>query len=463
MAQKGIIHVIDDEPIIHEVLNELLTAEEYSVELSSNGEEALKKQPDFEFDLILLDLLMPGMDGLTVLKKLKELDPSAVIIIITAYASVESAIEAMKIGAFDYIQKPFKHDELLLTIERAINLKKLQEENVRLKGELNKKFHFENIIGKSKVMLDVFELIKATAPTRSTILVQGESGTGKELVARAIHQNSDRSHAPFIIVNSGSLPPDLLESHLFGHVKGAFTGAISNKKGLFEAADKGTLFLDEISSLNIETQAKLLRVIQDKEFMHLGDTQTIRVDVRIVAATNTDLEELIAEKMFREDLFYRLNVIKIELPPLRKRKEDIPLLANHFIQMYSQENNKKIDGISEDVMEVLKKHSWPGNIRELQNLIERAVVLTKSSIINRESLPPFLLALQNGENITFSSPQGNGSLKDELQSFQRKTIIEALRRSEGIQKKAADLLNVKPTTLNEMIKRLKISTIEYSS
>jgi len=463
MAQKGIIHVIDDEPIIHEVLNELLTAEEYSVELSSNGEEALKKQPDFEFDLILLDLLMPGMDGLTVLKKLKELDPSAVIIIITAYASVESAIEAMKIGAFDYIQKPFKHDELLLTIERAINLKKLQEENVRLKGELNKKFHFENIIGKSKVMLDVFELIKATAPTRSTILVQGESGTGKELVARAIHQNSDRSHAPFIIVNSGSLPPDLLESHLFGHVKGAFTGAISNKKGLFEAADKGTLFLDEISSLNIETQAKLLRVIQDKEFMHLGDTQTIRVDVRIVAATNTDLEELIAEKMFREDLFYRLNVIKIELPPLRERKEDIPLLANHFIQMYSQENNKKIDGISEDVMEVLKKHSWPGNIRELQNLIERAVVLTKSSIINRESLTPFLLALQNGENITFSSPQGNGSLKDELQSFQRKTIIEALRRSEGIQKKAADLLNVKPTTLNEMIKRLKISTIEYSS
>jgi len=285
MTQKGIIHVIDDEPIIHEVLSELLTSEGYAVELSSNGEEALKKQPDFEFDLILLDLLMPGMNGITVLKKLKEIDPNAVIIIITAFASVESAIEAMKIGAFDYIQKPFKHDELLLTIQRGINLKNLQEENVRLKSELNKKFHFENIIGRSKVMLDVFELIKATAPTRSTILVQGESGTGKELVARAIHQNSDRSHAPFIIVNSGSLPPDLLESHLFGHVKGAFTGATSNKKGLFEVADKGTLFLDEISSLNIETQAKLLRVIQDKEFMHLGGTQTIRVDVRIVVQT----------------------------------------------------------------------------------------------------------------------------------------------------------------------------------
>ncbi|MFC2160374.1 sigma-54-dependent transcriptional regulator [Acidobacteriota bacterium] len=462
MAQKGIIHIIDDEPIIHEVLGELLTSEGYAVELSSNGEEALEKQPDYEFDLILLDLLMPGMNGIAVLKKLTEIDPSAVIIIITAYASVESAIEAMKIGAFDYIQKPFKHDELLLTIERAINLKKLKEENVRLKDELNKKFRFENIIGKSKVMLDVFELIKATAPTRSTILVQGESGTGKELVARAIHQNSDRSHAPFIIINSGSLPPDLIESLLFGHVKGAFTGAISHKKGLFEAADKGTLFLDEISSLNIETQAKLLRVIQDKEFMHLGDTNTIRVDVRIVAATNTDLENLIAEKIFREDLFYRLNVIKIELPPLRERKEDIPLLANHFIQAFSHENNKQIDGISEEVMKVLEKHSWPGNIRELENLIERAVVLTKSPVINRESLPPFLLALKAGNDRTSSSSFGQGSLKEELQTFQRKTIIEALRRSEGIQKKAADILNVKPTTLNEMIKRLKISAIEYS-
>lgn len=463
MAQKGIIHIIDDEPIIHEVLGELLTTEGYTFELSSNGEEALKKQPEFEFDLTLLDLLMPGMDGITVLKELKKIDPSAVIIIITAYASVESAIEAMKTGAFDYIQKPFKHDELLLTIQRAISHKKLREENVRLKDELKKKFCFENIIGKSKVMQDVFELIKASAPTRSTILVQGESGTGKELVARALHQNSNRSNAPFIIVNSGSLPPDLLESLLFGHVKGAFTGAVSQKKGLFEAADKGTLFLDEISSLNIETQAKLLRVIQDRAFMHLGGTKTIHVDVRIVAATNTDLEELIAQKIFREDLFYRLNVIKIELPPLRKRKGDIPLLVKHFMQVYSQENNKRIDGISEDVMKVLDNHSWPGNIRELENLIERAVVLTKTSILNRESLPPFLLSLQNRNLSSVSRYHGKGSLKDELQTFQRKTIIEALQKSEGIQKKAAALLEVKPTTLNEMIKRLKISTIDYSS
>ncbi|MEE8377780.1 MAG: sigma-54 dependent transcriptional regulator [Candidatus Aminicenantaceae bacterium] len=463
MAQKGIIHIIDDEPIIHEVLGELLTTEGYTIELSSNGKEALKKQPEFEFDLTLLDLLMPGMDGITVLKELKKIDPSAVIIIITAYASVESAIEAMKTGAFDYIQKPFKHDELLLTIQRAISHKKLKEENVRLKDELKKKFCFENIIGKSKVMQDVFELIKASAPTRSTILVQGESGTGKELVARALHQKSDRSNAPFIIVNSGSLPPDLLESHLFGHVKGAFTGAVSHKKGLFEAADKGTLFLDEISSLNIETQAKLLRVIQDREFMHLGGTDTIRVDVRIVAATNSDLEELIAQKIFREDLFYRLNVIKIELPPLRERKGDIPLLVKHFIEVYSQENNKRIDGISEDVMKILDNHSWPGNIRELENLIERAVVLTKTSILNRESLPPFLLSLQNGNLSSVSLSQEKGSLKNKLQTFQRKTIIEALRKSHGIQKKAAAILDVKPTTLNEMIKRLKISTIDYSS
>lgn len=463
MAQKGIIHIIDDEPIIHEVLGELLTTEGYTIELSSNGKEALKKQPEFEFDLTLLDLLMPGMDGITVLKELKKIDPSAVIIIITAYASVESAIEAMKTGAFDYIQKPFKHDELLLTIQRAISHKKLKEENVRLKDELKKKFCFENIIGKSKVMQDVFELIKASAPTRSTILVQGESGTGKELVARALHQKSDRSNAPFIIVNSGSLPPDLLESHLFGHVKGAFTGAVSHKKGLFEAADKGTLFLDEISSLNIETQAKLLRVIQDREFMHLGGTDTIRVDVRIVAATNSDLEELIAQKIFREDLFYRLNVIKIELPPLRERKGDIPLLVKHFMEVYSQENNKRIDGISEDVMKILDNHSWPGNIRELENLIERAVVLTKTSILNRESLPPFLLSLQNGNLSSVSLSQEKGSLKNKLQTFQRKTIIEALRKSHGIQKKAAAILDVKPTTLNEMIKRLKISTIDYSS
>jgi two-component system response regulator PilR (NtrC family) len=461
MTEKRTIHIIDDEPIIHEVLGDLLTSEGYAVVNSPNGEDALEKHSSQSFELILLDLLMPGMDGIEVLKRLKKIDPHAVIIIITAYASVESAISAMKMGAFDYVQKPFKHDELLLTVERAIEHKKLQEENLRLKDELKRKFSFENIIGKSKNMQNVFELIKASAPTRSTILLQGESGTGKELAARAIHQNSDRKSLPFITVNSGSLPPDLLESLLFGHVKGAFTGAVSQKEGLFEAAEKGTIFFDEISSLNQETQSKLLRVMQEKEFMRLGGTKTIKVDVRVIAATNSDLEELIRQQRFRQDLFYRLNVIKIDLPPLRERKEDIPLLVGHFLNVYGKENKKEVEGVSEDVLEILVNHDWPGNIRELENLIERAVVLTKTKLIVRENLPSFLISTQEERGaLTPSSQELN--LKEHLQSFQKNAIISALKESKGIQKKAASILGVKPTTLNEMIKRLKIDVSDLS-
>ncbi len=455
MAEKGIIHVIDDEPIIHEVLSQLLTSEGYEVELSASGEEALEKHSSQAYDLILLDLLMPGLDGIEVLKGIKKIDPQAIVIIITAYASVESAIAAMKMGAFDYIQKPFKHDELLLTIKRALDHKNLQEENIRLKSELSRKFGFDNIIGKSKPMLKIFELINAIAPTRSTILIQGESGTGKELVARAIHLHSDRRNFPFIVVNSGSLPPDLLESHLFGHVKGAFTGAVTQKKGLFEAADKGSIFFDEISTLNPETQAKLLRVMQDKEFMRLGGTRTIRVDTRIIAATNTDLEELIVQKKFRQDLFYRLNVIKIELPPLRERKEDIPLLVKHFVRLYSQENKKNIEGVTEDVMEILLDYDWPGNVRELENLIERAVVLTNSRYITRSSLPAFLLPGAPGQESS-ANPTGELTLKEQTRQFQKRIIVEALRKARGVQVKAAQSLGLKATTLNEMIKRLNI-------
>jgi DNA-binding NtrC family response regulator len=456
MARKGLIHIIDDEPIIHEVLGDFLTSEGYEVKLSLSGEEALEKHSANTYDLILLDLLMPGMNGIDVLKKLKKIDPHAVIIIITAYASVESAISAMKIGAFDYVQKPFKHGELLLTIERAIAHKNLQDENIRLKDELKRKFSFENIIGKSELMYNLFEIIKASAPTRSTILLQGESGTGKELVARAVHLNSDRANAPFIVVNSGSLPPDLLESHLFGHVKGAFTGAVSDKKGLFEAADKGSIFFDEISSINPETQAKLLRVMQDREFMRLGGTSTMKVDVRVIAATNTDLEELIEEKKFRPDLFFRLNVIKIELPPLRERKEDIPLLVKHFLDIYNKENKKEITGVTEDVMELFENYDWPGNIRELENLIERAVVLTKTKIITRDNLPSFIFESQGNQEETLTPTSNMRTLKEQTQFLQRKWILEALKRTNGVQKKAAHLLGVKPTTLNEMIKRLAI-------
>ena len=460
MTQKGVIHIIDDEPIIHEVLAELLTSEGYEIESSYNGEEALNKHASQSFDLVLLDLLMPGLDGITVLNKLKQLDPFNVVIIITAYASVESAISAMKSGAFDYIQKPFKHDELLLNVQRAIEHKRLQIENIHLKNQLKKTFSFENIIGKSNIMQNVFDVIKAAAPTRSTILIQGESGTGKELVAKAIHTNSDRSDYPFITVNSGSLPPDLLESHLFGHVKGAFTGAVNQKKGLFEAADRGTIFFDEISSVNLETQAKLLRVMQEKEFMRLGGTKTIKVDVRVIAATNTDLEDMIKATKFREDLFYRLNVIKIELPPLRDRKEDIPLLVKHFIDSYSHENKKEIQGVDDDVLEILDRYNWPGNIRELENLIERAVVLTRELRISKENLPPFLLNPVQKNDSSYLEIDSTLGLKEQTEILQKRIILSALKRSKGIQKKAANLLGVKPTTLNEMIKRLGIDSSE---
>jgi two-component system response regulator PilR (NtrC family) len=458
MSSKGIIHIIDDEPVIHDVLAQLLTSEGYEVEISASGEEALEKFPSQSFDVILLDLLMPGMDGIEVLRRIKKTDPLASVIIITAYGSVESAISAMKIGALDYVQKPFKHDDLLLAIEKAVERKRLQDENLRLKDELRKRYGFANIIGKSQVMKNLFELVKAAAPTRSTILLQGESGTGKELVARAVHLNSNRAEAPFITVNSGSLPPDLLESHLFGHVKGAFTGAVALKKGLFEVADLGTIFFDEISSINLETQAKLLRVMQEKEFMRLGGTQTIKVDVRILAATNSDIEELIVQKMFRKDLFYRLNVIKIEIPPLRQRKEDIPLLVKHFVEVYGRENRKEVEGVSEDVLEILDAHDWPGNVRELENLVERAVVLSRSNIITRASLPPFLLREGGIDDRVVIDSEESLDLKERTQAYQKKVIFAALKKTKGVQNKAAKLLGVKPTTLNEMIKRLSIDT-----
>jgi len=461
MISPHLILIIDDEPVIRDVLSQLLTSEGYEVEAAASGEEGLQAYALRPPDLVLLDLLMPGQDGIEVLKTLKRANPQALVIIITAYASVESAIEAMKMGAYDYVQKPFKHEELLLTIRRALEHKVLQDENLRLRDALQRKYSFSNIIGRSPVMEQVFELIRASAPTRSTILIEGESGTGKELAARAVHSSSNRSHFPFVVVNSGSLPPDLLESHLFGHVKGAFTGAVSEKQGLFEAADKGTIFFDEISSIGLETQAKLLRVMQDKEFMRLGGTKTIRVDVRIIAATNTDLEELIRQKAFRKDLYYRLNVIKIVLPPLRERKEDIPLLVKHFLDLYAQENDKEFEGVTPDVLEILERHSWPGNVRELENLIERTVVFAKNKIIGRDDLPA--LYLSPGERGGAKLPLEDESLnlREQTLSFQRRLIEAILQESKGVQKTAAAKLGVKPTTLNEMIKRLGIDISEY--
>lgn len=473
---KGRIHIIDDEPVIQDVLKRLLTSEGFEVEISSTEEEALAKQEENEFHLVLLDLMIPGSDGVKILKEILKRDPNQIVVIMTAYASVESAIATLKLGAYDYIQKPFKNEELLHIIKEGLEKRRLKEENIKLKEALHKKYHFQNIIGKSPAIQKVFELIKLVAPTKSTILIQGESGTGKELVAKAIHQLSPRAKYPFVAVNSGSMPPDLLESNLFGHVKGSFTGAIADKKGLFEVANKGTIFFDEIGTLNLETQAKILRVMQEKEFMRLGGTEVIKVDVRIIAATNIDLRRAVLKRTFREDLFYRLNVIKIDLPPLRERKEDIPLLVEHFIRKYSEENQKEIEGIDPDAMEILMKYWWPGNVRELEHCIERAVVLTKSKIIRVEDLPESVVnpnpmdqlrleAMElsyfqddryKNQVFNFSFSEEPTDFKGQIENFKRELLIRALREANGVKRKAAQILGLKPSTFCEMLKKYKI-------
>lgn len=472
---KEKIHLIDDEPVIQDVLKRLLTSEGFEVEISSKEDEALAKHNENNFSLTLLDLMIPGSDGVKILKEILKRDPNQIVIIMTAYASVESAIATLKLGVYDYIQKPFKNEELLHVIREGLEKRRLKEENIRLKEALHRKYHFQNIIGKSPSIQKVFELIKLVAPTKSTILIQGESGTGKELVAKAIHQLSPRTKYQFVAVNSGSMPPDLLESNLFGHVKGSFTGAIADKKGLFEVANKGTIFFDEIGNLNLETQAKILRVMQEKEFMRLGGTEVIKVDVRIIAATNIDLRRAVLKKDFREDLFYRLNVIKIELPPLRERKEDIPLLVDHFIKKYSEENQKEIEGIEPEAMEVLMKYWWPGNVRELEHCIERAVVLTRSKNIRVEDFPDsivnpnpmeqwkiepmdlsYLLEEKKYPGDLFSSDGGPTDFKWQIENFKRELLIRALKEAKGVKRKAAQILGLKPSTFCEMLKKYKI-------
>jgi two-component system response regulator PilR (NtrC family) len=376
---------------------------------------------------------------------------------ITAFASVENAIAAMKRGAFDYITKPFKNDEVLVVLRNALAQRRLVAENRALRQNLQARAnHFGDIIGRSSRMKQVFDLIIQAAPSRATILINGESGTGKELVARSLHQNSTRSDRAFITVNSGNLPPDLLESNLFGHVKGAFTGAVYPKKGLFELADKGTIFFDEIGNIPLETQAKLLRVIQEKEFMRLGGVDVLTSDVRIIAATNADLERNVADGSFREDLYYRLNVITIHLPPLRDRPEDVPLLARHFLTYYAEENGKAIHEISSEAMEQLMDYAWPGNVRELENVIERAVVLSTESVLDVDLLSP-AVRRRNGIPLVHESLPASGiSLKDAVASYERRLIVQALQASGGVQKRAAELLHVKPTTLHEMMKRLAV-------
>jgi DNA-binding NtrC family response regulator len=451
------ILIVDDEEVLQDVLTALVERQGWTPLNATTGNEALEIIGRERVDLVLLDLMLPDVSGMEVMRRILKRDPAQVVVIITAFSSIEGAIGAMREGAFHYIPKPFKNEEVLVTIRKGLEQKALADENRALKEQLRQRYAFDNIIGKSKSMQKVFELIELAAPSRSNILVLGESGTGKELVAKALHHHSRRSEGPFITVNSGSMPHDLLESNLFGHVKGAFTGAIASKKGLFEIASSGTIFFDEIGNVPIETQSKLLRVIQEKEFMRLGATDTVKVDVRLVAATNADLEELVRRGSFREDLFYRLNVITIELPPLRRRTEDIPLLARHFLAYYARENEKALHEISPAAMELLLDYTWPGNVRELENVIERAVVLSTTKVLDIDLLSPAVREPRQLAPAPILPPEGL-SFKETVSSFERQLILRALKSSNGVQKKAAELLRIKPTTLHEMMKRLRIST-----
>jgi len=451
------ILIIDDEEVLQDVLTSLIQREGHTTFSARTGEEGLRVLGNEEIDLVVLDLMLPGMSGQDVLAEIRRTDPDQVVVVITAYSSIEGAIEAMRQGAFHYIPKPFKNDEVLLTIKKGLDQRRLASENRSLREQLKQRFGFDNIIGKSKPMQQTFDLISLAAPAKSNILIRGESGTGKELVAKAIHHHSRRADGPFVTVNSGSMPADLLESNLFGHVKGAFTGAISSKKGLFEVASGGSIFFDEIGNIPLDTQAKLLRVIQEREFMRLGGVEVLKADVRIIAATNADLEEAVAEGAFREDLYYRLNVITIQLPALRKRSEDVPLLANHFLSRYAEENDKPLHEISSGAMALLLDYHWPGNVRELENVVERAVVLSTGEVLTEDLLPMTVRQPAPMAPPPSDLPTNGLSLKEAVSDYERQLIIRALQASGGVQKRAAEMLQVKPTTLHEMMKRLSIS------
>ncbi len=471
-ASAGRILVIDDEPDIRESLEALLSSENYTVELAANGTQGLERLNASTYDLVLLDQMMPDMTGMEVLEEVRQRDRETPIFMITAYGSVEVAVEALKRGASDYFSKPWDNEKLLIEISRMISKRRLEQENTALKRALKQRYSFPNIVGKSERMLKILDLVAQVATSRATILITGETGTGKELIANAIHAYSARAEHQFVAVHSGSVPPDLLESALFGHVKGAFTGATASRKGYFELADRGTIFFDEIGTISLETQTKLLRVIQEREFMPLGSTETIKVDVRIVAATNADLKKLVEEGQFREDLYYRLNVINLALPPLRERKEDVPQLVEHFFNKYCRENEKFLDpqGRSQlrfdsEAMQILMDHAWPGNVRELENVVERAVVLASGTSVGADVLPEHLLqagGLQIRRDESGSLPP-DASLYEIVADFERRTIIEQLEACEWSQTAAAEAFHVPLSTLNQKIKRLNIDVKRRSS
>ena len=454
MIPKRVL-IVDDEESFRHMLSVILIKEGYEVETSSNGEEGLKKAAASPFDHILCDIRMPHMDGLEFLKEIKKTEGKPTIIMMSAYGTMDTAIEAMKLGAYDYISKPFKPDEIILTLRKAEEREQLRRENQLLRKEVGKEYSFENIVSKNEQMQKMFDVIKKVSQYKSTVLITGESGTGKELVARALHYNSDRSQNPFIAVNCGAIPENLLESELFGHAKGAFTDAIRTKKGLFEEADGGTLFLDEIGDLPGQLQVKLLRVLQDGEIRRIGESKPIQIDVRIVAATVRDLSKEVNEGRFREDLFYRLNVLPIHIPPLRERKEDIPLLIQHFIGKYNQAMNKNVANIDHKALGKLINYRWYGNVRELENTIERAIVLSEKNDIESDNLP---IEIQNfkEEFQVEPLPDEEYSIKKTSKILEINLIKKALKKTKGNHTHAAKLLEISHRALLYKIKEYGI-------
>jgi DNA-binding NtrC family response regulator len=448
------ILIIDDEASIRESLETLLTLEGYNVETAPEGESGLDQIDRASYDLVLLDLALPGKNGLEVLHLIRDRHPALPVIMITAFGTVDNVVEAIRTGAQNFVQKPWDNEKLLADIRSAIARYHAEEENIQLKRALKQRYNFENIVGKSDGMLRIFDLVAQVAPSRSTVLIQGESGTGKELIAKALHANSPRRDKPFVPVNTGAMPSELLESTLFGHVKGAFTSAIATKKGLFDVANGGTLFLDEIATMGMDTQAKILRVLQDRRFMQLGGIQEIQVDVRIIAATNIDLRHAVRDGRFREDLYYRLNVITIDLPPLRSRREDIPLLTTHFLKYFSEENGLPLRSLSPDAIRALVDYDWPGNVRELENIMERGVVLSSGQIINSDLLPGHLTGRSYSSSLLEHNP--NASLFDIIEDIERRIIVDKLERCNWNQTEAAEQFRIPLSTLNQKIKRLNI-------
>jgi two-component system response regulator PilR (NtrC family) len=436
------ILVVDDERSMREFLEILLRKEGYEVSTAGDVDGALVALESDDYDLVVSDIQMPGKSGLDLLKAIRDVQSDALVVMITAFATTETAIAAMKEGAYDYVTKPFKVDEIKLVIQKALEKKVLSTENARLRTELRNERRERPLVGNSPAMHQVYEMVGRIASTKTNVLIVGESGTGKELVARAVHSESDRTDAPFIALNCAAIPESLLESELFGHVKGAFTGAVGNKAGLFESADGGTLFLDEVGELSLPLQVKLLRAIQEKTIRRVGGTSDRRVDVRILAATNRRLEDEVAAGRFREDLYYRLNVIQLELPPLRDRMEDLPLLVHHFVEKFARELAKPVRGISEEAMARLRAHAWPGNVRELENGIERAVALSRSEWIEAEALPPGLGQVAEERTSTAALPEGRVDLDNLVADYERGLLLHALARAGGVKKRAAHFLGI---------------------